>query len=134
MGNLQQWWNSAFLRSTTSAFTVQDIDAITIRFLAKMAVQFCTNYEKRRSKHYLLYHSVGWLGKEVFIGFLVQVKYMQETFRHFNVLILQVKVLDISNNRLYGLDGFKDLAKHASSLHSIKMRNNQVQEYLLTLI
>lgn len=39
----------------------------------------------------------------------------------------EVQSLDLSNNRLRSLDGFKDLAKHTSNLKHLKISNNQLR-------
>lgn len=43
-------------------------------------------------------------------------------------LICQVLSLDLSNNKLRNLDGFKDLGQQASNLKHLKVCNNQVKE------
>ncbi|XP_022810372.1 nuclear RNA export factor 1-like [Stylophora pistillata] len=44
-----------------------------------------------------------------------------------NIPSVRVQSLDLSNNRLKSLDGFKDLAKETSNLKHIKISNNQLR-------
>ena len=43
-------------------------------------------------------------------------------------LICQVLSLDLSNNKLRNLDGFKDLGQQTSNLKHLKVCNNQVKK------
>ena len=45
----------------------------------------------------------------------------------FTTVFHQIQSLDISNNKLYSLEGMKDLAKHAPKLCVLKAANNEVR-------